>query len=219
MHCHSYYSPDGICSPESLIKIAKKKGLEGIALTDHNSTKGWQRAKKEADKLGLLLIPGEEIKIKENGKTIGEILAYFIDKEINPKNKTTKEVIEEIHSQGGLAIIAHPYHWKKPFKKIEECKNLADGIEVFNARSQSKKGNKKSLELAKNNNLPITAGSDSHTIIEIGNAYIEADVQTIEELKEAIKNKKVTIHGKQTSPAIQVFAGLAKLIHLFYQPK
>jgi predicted metal-dependent phosphoesterase TrpH len=218
LHCHTYYSHDALCPPKLLVRRAKKAGLDGIAITDHNSIKAWKDAKEEADKIGLLLILGEEIKIKENGKTIGEILAYFINKEINPHGKTAKEIIEEIKSQGGLAIIAHPYHWKKPFKKLEECKNMVDGVEVFNARSQSKKGNEKSLKFAKDNNLPITAGSDAHTYFEIGRAYVETEAKTLEELKTAIKNNKVRVYGKQTSPAIQILAGLAKLIHLFYQP-
>lgn len=218
MHCHSYYSRDGISSPESLVFQAKKKGLDGIALTDHNTTKGWQRAQKMANELGIFLIQGEEIKIKENNKTIGEILAYFITKEINPQGKTIEEIIKEIKEQNGIAIIAHPYHWKKPFKKLEAYKNLADGVEVFNSRSQSRKGNKMSLDFAKKNNLSMIAGSDSHTTFEIGRAYIEVNATNIEEVKDLIKNNKVQIEGKQTNPAIQIFAGLAKLAHLFYEP-
>ncbi len=215
MHCHTFYSHDSICSPESLIKSAKRKGLDGVALTDHNTTKGWERAEKAAKENGIMLIKGEEIKIKENGKTIGEILAYFLNKEINPKGKTVGEVIKEIKEQGGMAIIAHPYHWKKPFKKLEEYKHSADGVEVFNARSQSKSGNQRSFEFAIENNLSMTAGSDCHTPFEVGSACIEADVKTIEEFRKAILEKKVKIWGKQTTPLIQVFAGLSKAIHLF----
>lgn len=218
LHCHTYYSRDALCPPRRLVRFAKKRGLDAIAITDHDTTRAWKEAEEEASRIGLKIIRGEEIKIKENGKTIGEILAYFVSKEIDPKGKTAPEVIEEIQSQGGLAIIAHPYHWKKPFRKLEECKGLADGVEVFNARSQSKEGNEKSLKFAKENNLPMTAGSDSHTPFEIGRAYVEADIERIEDLKEAIRNKKIVIRGKQTNPAIQIFAGVAKLIHLFYQP-
>ncbi|MFA5086328.1 MAG: CehA/McbA family metallohydrolase [Candidatus Paceibacterota bacterium] len=218
LHCHTYYSHDALCPPRRLVRFAKKKGLDAIAITDHNTTKAWKEAENEADKIGLKLIKGEEIKIKEDGKTIGEILAYFINKEIDPKGKTAGEIIEEIKNQGGIAIIAHPYHWKKPFKKLEEYKNMVDGIEAFNARSQSKEGNEKSTRFVKDNDLPMTAGSDSHTPFEIGRAYVEADIQTIDELKEAIRNKKIVVRGKQTSPTIQIFAGLAKLIHLFFKP-
>lgn len=218
MHCHSYYSKDGICSPKSLLIQARKKGLDGIALTDHNTTKGWKEAQAIADKLGMILILGEEIKIKENNETIGEILAYFINKEINPKEKTIEEIIKEIKEQNGIAVIAHPYHWKKPFKKLGEYQNLIQGIEVFNSRSQSKKGNELSLSFAKKHNLAMTAGSDSHTAFEIGSSYIEADVKTINDLKNAILEKKVKIFKKQTPFYIQIFSPIAKIIHLFWKP-
>ena len=218
LHCHTYYSRDALCPPRRLVRFAKKRGLDAIAITDHDTTRAWKEAEEEAGKIGLKIIRGEEIKIKESGKTIGEILAYFISKEIDPKGKTAAEVIEEIKNQGGLAIIAHPYHWKKPFRKLKECKSLADGVEVFNARSQSKKGNEKSLKFAEDNDLSMTAGSDSHTPLEIGRAYVEADIERIEDLKEAIRDKKIVIRGKQTNPTIQIFAGLAKLIHIFYRP-
>jgi len=218
-HCHSYYSNDGISSPEELIKSALKKGLDGIALTDHNSSVGWKEADKAAKKLNAILIFGEEIKIKKGKKTVGEILGYFLKEEINPTGKTVEQVIEEIKRQGGIAIIAHPYHWRKSFKELDKYKNLVDGIEVFNARSQTKKGNQKSFIFAQKNNLAMTAGSDAHHCSEVGNAYLEADVKNLEELKDAILQKRVKIFGRQSSIFVQVFATIGRLLHFFWQPK
>jgi len=219
LHCHSYYSNDGICSPEKLIKSALKKGLNGIALTDHNTAAGWQEAIEAAEKLKAILILGQEIKIKKEGKTVGEILGYFLKKEINPKEKSVEEVIDEIKKQGGIAIIAHPYCWRKPFKELEKYKYLADGIEVFNARNQSKKGNQKSFNFAQKNNLSITAGSDAHSCFEVGNAYIEAGAKNSQEFKELLLQKKIKIIGKQSPIFVYVFPTLGRLLHLFWQPK
>ena len=219
LHTHSYYSNDGISSPESLIRKAKEKGLDGIALTDHNTTAGWKEAKRAAEKLNAVLVLGQEIKIKKDGKTVGEILGYFLKEEINPKGKSVEEIIREIKNQGGLAIIAHPYHWRKPFKELEKYKNLADGVEVFNSRSQTKKGNKKSFDFAQKNNLPMTAGSDAHSCFEVGNAYIKVEAKNLEEFKEAILNKKIKIVGKQSSIFVQIFATLGKILHFFWKPK
>ena len=219
LHCHSYYSGDGICSPKKLIKTALKKGLDGIALTDHDTTKGWPKAIEAAKKLGAVLILGEEIKIKKQGKTVGEILGYFLKQEINPKGKTVEQVIDEIKKQGGIAIIAHPYHWRKPFKELEKYKFSVDGIEAFNARSQSKKNNQRSLNFAKKNNLVMTAGSDAHSCFEVGNACIEAQANNLEEFRQAILQKEVKIIGKQSPIFVQLFATLGKLIHFFWQPK
>ena len=219
-HTHSFYSNDGISSPEDLIKSALKKGLDGIALTDHNTTDGWKDAKKAAKKLNAVLILGEEIKIKEKGRTTGEILGYFLKNEINPKGKTKEDVIEEIKKQGGLAIIAHPYHWRKPFLELEKYKCFADGVEAFNSRSQSKKGNRKSMEFAKKSNLAMTAGSDAHSKFEIGRAYVKAEANSIEEFKKLIISGKSKIVGKQSFFfLVQPFAALGKILHLFWEPK
>jgi hypothetical protein len=216
-HCHSYFSKDGICSPEDLLRIAKRKGLDGIAITDHNSTRSWNRAREEADRLGMILIKGEEIKIKKNNKTVGELLAYFIKDEINPQGKSIEDIISEIKNQDGICIIAHPFNRKKPFKDLERYKALVDGIEIFNSRSQTRKENKQSEDFTTTNNLAFTAGSDSHTSFEIGNCYIESNANTIEELRSNILNKKIKVVGKQSSFFLQIFSPIAKAIHLFWK--
>jgi hypothetical protein len=215
MHCHSYYSNDSFCSPKSLVKAAYRKGLSGIAITDHNTTKAWTEGEEEAKKLNMIFVRGEEIKIKEKDKTIGEILAYFINKPISPENKTPEMIIKEIKNQNGLCILSHPFSNKKPFTKIEECLNKIDGIEIFNSRSQSEEGNKKAQEFTKNNNLSFTAGSDAHTLFEVGNAYIESDANSIEALKKDIINKKIKVIGKQSPLFFQIFSPLSKTMHHF----
>jgi len=87
LHCHSYYSDDGISSPEKLIKMALKKGLDGIALTDHDTTKGWKEAAEVAKKLNAVLIWGEEIKIKKRGKNSWRNFGIFFEK----RNKSERE--------------------------------------------------------------------------------------------------------------------------------
>jgi len=219
LHTHTYYSNDGVFSPEQIIKAALKKGLDGIAITDHDTTAGWQDAITAAKKLNAVLILGEEMKVKKNGKTMGEIIGYFMKEEINPKGKTVEQVIEEIRKQEGIAIIAHPYHWKKAFKELDKYKNMADGIEVFNSRSQSKKENQRSLDFAKKNNLPMTAGSDCHSPLEAGRAFTESDAKDLNEFKNDILNKRVKISGRQSPIYVQIFAATGKLIHLFWKPK
>ena len=214
-HTHSHYSDDCIFSPETIIRSALKKGLDGIAITDHNTIAGWPSAISAAKKLGAVLILGEEIKIKKNGRTIGEVLGYFLTKRINPKGKSVEQVIEEIKNQGGLAVIAHPFNWVRPFKDLEKYKNLADAVESFNSRTQSRKTNRKNLEFSRKNNLAMTAGSDCHSPFEAGLAYVEADASTPEEFKELILKRQVKIFGEQAPFYAQIFASVGKAIHFF----
>lgn len=78
LHTHSYYS-DGQLSPKELVRLAKKRGIRNLALTDHNCVKGVEEALREGKKIGVNVIPAVELESET-----GEILGYFIDY----KNKT-----------------------------------------------------------------------------------------------------------------------------------
>ncbi len=211
LHCHSYYSKDGFSSPEKLIKTALQKGLDGIALTDHDTTAGWKDAIEAAKKLNIILILGEEIKSKRNGKVIGDILGLFLKEKI--KAREPFEVIKEIKSQGGIAIIPHPFHFPKNFKDdLEKYKNLIDGIEVFNSRMPLSFGDKKSFEFAKKYNLAMVGGSDAHWHKNVGKGFtIAENAENLEEFKQTILERKTKGEGKKSSLISLLFPPLARL--------
>ena len=105
LHCHTYYSNDALSSQYDVIKEALKKGLNGVAITDHDTISGWKDAVKAANELNAFVILGEEIKSNE-----GDILGLFLKEEIKMKGCSTVQIINEIHRQEGLAIIPHPFH-------------------------------------------------------------------------------------------------------------
>jgi len=119
LHVHSKYSFDSRLEPKTIIEIAKKRNLDGIAITDHDSLKGSIEAKEIAK--DLLIIEGSEI------NTIsGEILAYGIQEEIKPK-LPIEETIDQIHEQGGIAVTPHPYD----LFRNRLHKNIVKGIEII----------------------------------------------------------------------------------------
>lgn len=73
LHTHSYYS-DGLISPKDLVKLAKKRGIKNLALTDHDSVKGVREVINEGKRIGVNTIPAVEIRVN-----YGEVLGYFID--------------------------------------------------------------------------------------------------------------------------------------------
>jgi len=209
LHCHSYYSYDGISSPEKLIKSALKKGLDGIAITDHDTITGWKEALLAAKKLNAFLILGEEVKTKE-----GDILGLFLKEEI--KTKTPLEAIKEIKNQGGIAMVPHPFHFLKKFKgNLETYKNLIDGIEVFNSRALF--GNdKKALEFVKRNNLAQLAGSDAHYHKCVGDAFtIVEGAENLEDFKKGILERKTKIEGKRSSIFYLIFPAIGRMLKFF----
>ncbi len=108
MHVHSKYSYDAVSNLESIFSIAKKKGMDGIALTDHGTARGWKDAKKAAKKHKMQLICGEEIKaFDENRKVLGDVLCFFLQQEIKAKNFFN--ILDIAHAQDALVFYAHPF--------------------------------------------------------------------------------------------------------------
>ena len=187
LHIHSHYSKDGFESISDIILEAKKKGLDGIALTDHNTIDGLDEAKKIGIKNGIIVITGCEIKSMH-----GDILAYGVT-DVIKKGMSVTETIYRIHELNGIAVAAHPYPEISHRTKMYKFLNLGfDVIETKNARSLLM--NYKSKKMAEKLNIPQTGGSDAHSLGEIGNAYTEIDSKdkTEKSILEAIKSGKTT---------------------------
>ena len=186
LHVHTCYSPDALTTLEEVVVYSKKRGLDGVAITDHDTIEGALRLRKERE---LVVIPGVEISTLE-----GHVLALNISQSI-PPGLTIEETIQLIHKAGGTAVAAHPSVF---YKKMNRVDSSFDAIEVINASAfpflLSTCLNRK---LARRLNLPQTAGSDAHYAPEIGFAYtlVDAD-QEVEEIVQAIKEGAIVPVGK-----------------------
>ena len=195
MHVHTIYSKhwfwghDSLNKPRELIKVAIKKGLNGLAITDHDSVKGSLVAKKVARSFkGFKIITGSEIKTLD-----GEVLGLGIKKDVT-KLLGLDETIERIHDLGGIAVAPHPFGSYIFRQCLREKSVKADGIEVFNA-TLLKYANSQALDLANSFKKPMTAGSDAHGLRELGNGAIECSGDPL----EAIMKKRVRIIAKKTT--------------------
>ena len=190
LHIHTNYS-DGICTPEEVVKYAKRIGLDGIAITDHDTVKGSKKAELLAEKAGLIFVPGVEITT-----SFGDILALGIREKIDGfgvRLPGIVQIIKKIHKKGGIAIIAHPFVGSWPNGSLaDHIKKLdIDAIEIFNAMTNDTFGiepNVKAMELAKKLDMPGIAGSDAHFIELIGNAFT---VSKTPDIISAIKKGEV----------------------------
>jgi len=168
LHCHTLYSKGSVQPIEcqtsvfELLSIAKKRGLHMIAITDHNTMAGYFAAKSLAKQMGIILVPAEEIDVKEGG----HILAYGIHKEIR-SNQPARRVVEQIHDQGGIAIIAHPYDILHPMNALDDIIDDVDGIDFFWMGIINKRKAQSTLKARMSNKL-FTIGSDAHTKRLIG---------------------------------------------------
>jgi len=190
MHVHTSYS-DSNGSVREVLKEAQRKGLDGLAITDHKTIRGAYEALRRRGR--LLVIPGQEVKTNQC-----EILALGIREEIKD-NLPVLEVIKEIHAQGGLAIIPHP---TVPFFRGVNEKTMSslpiDGIEVFSSITPLPwYFLRKNLELAHKLRIPIVAGSDSHFKETVGDAYtiVYCEDRSIHEVLRAVRLGRTTIGG------------------------
>ncbi len=173
-HVHSYFSSDGASSPESLIAAAKKRGLHGFALTDHNTSdgcrylrdKGYLREDGEAVD-GFLIIPGVEVSTAE-----GHLLCLGVWLPNGLQGTPAREIIPMVRAQGGLAIPAHPYDRTRAGIRERVLDTLEmDGLEVFNAATALQRHNQSARRYAQRRSLPMTAGSDAHHYAAIGRSH------------------------------------------------
>ena len=189
LHIHSKYSSDGVLDPEKIVKIAIERGLNGIAITDHNTIKGGIKAKKYETE-DCKVIVGSEIMTER-----GEITGLFLSEEI--KSKDVQDVISEIKDQNGIVIIPHPFDELRhsAFYPTEEDINFIDCIEGFNSRCVLQKYNDRAVEFGTKHNLTIVGGSDAHFLNEIGEGGI---ITEAEDIREAIMKNDVKVFGKRS---------------------
>lgn len=170
LHCHSWFSGDGVSSPESLIAAAKAKGLHGIAMTDHNTCDAYHYlvdcalARRDGMPVDdFLIVPGVEVSTEEGHLLcIGAVLPQM-------KGEPAREVAKAIRAAGGVAIPAHPFDVFRAGIREDILDTLElDALEVFNAAISFPKYNVRALEYAKRRSLPMIAASDAHHESSIG---------------------------------------------------
>lgn len=176
LHVHTTYSNDSVITPKELILYSKKRGLNAVAVTDHNQIDGALKIAKETD---FLIIPGIEVS-SLNGHIVGLNVC-----ELLPKGLSAEETVDRIHKAGGIAIACHPYALFKGSIGKHVSANF-DAIEVINASSfPFGRTMRKAKQLAQSLNLPQVAGTDAHYGPVIGQAYTiiesEADVDAVVE--------------------------------------
>ncbi len=169
LHVHSCYSNDGIGSPHDLIKSLQKRGLHGMALTDHNTTEGYRTVEKMIPK-DFLVIPSVEISTAD-----GHLLAINVKDNIKA-HCPIEDTVERVIDAGGEPIVPHLFRLLSGIKKgkLQSIQKKVSAIEVFNGCSVPN-SNLKAAKIAHEFNLGGTGGSDSHDPTYAGYAYTVVD--------------------------------------------
>jgi predicted metal-dependent phosphoesterase TrpH len=192
LHIHSTYS-DGHVGVKEIVKAATRSGLDGIALTDHDTMRGIPAARRyiKEQKLDLILIPGIEVSTSE-----GHLLVLGVDKPPERK-KSPEETIEMAHELGGIANVPHPYH---PFRHAIGRIPNADAVEVYNSKHLFGLANGRAKFEAQRRGMTMVAGSDSHFAETVGLGVTEIEAEDVDSVLEAIRAGRTRILGRRTPP-------------------
>jgi predicted metal-dependent phosphoesterase TrpH len=192
-HCHTVYSHDSSNRIQQLIAAARERGIARLAITDHNTISG-ALAAKELDP--SLVIVGEEILTLS-----GELLAYYVSKVV-PKGLSANEAIARLKEQGAFIAIPHVFDRRRHGWRVEDLLQIlpfVDALEVFNARCLAGSINRRAREFAQERGLPMIAGSDAHSLVELGlGSVLLPEFDSPDELRAALKT--AVIEGRLVSP-------------------
>ena len=186
IHIHSKYSHDCRSKIRSIFKVAKKVGLDGLIITDHNKFKAYPEARKCAKEFGIGTVPGYEYKSID-----GDILILGIEELIPPFLRAT-EAVKLVKGLGATVVAPHPYDvFRVGVGDLVALGNF-DGIEVINSRTIF--GRRRARHMAKKLHIAQCAGSDAHLSCEVGRAYTLCDRG--DDILDAIRRGKTRYYGK-----------------------
>ena len=187
LHIHSERSPDGCMPLEEIVCRAKAMGLNGVAVCDHDRT-----LTQVPDFPDFLLIPGIEVSTE-----YGHLLGLFVWEPVETRDFS--KAVACIHSQGGLAVLAHPFERSRDEARIVPIASQLDGVEVWNSRAERKISDANDLAqaFAKAHNLRRFAGSDAHVPQEIGHGVttVQAQALTLPAAKAALLSGQTVLSG------------------------
>lgn len=205
LHLHTLASRDCLSDPEAVLDRARAAGLDRIAVTDHDRMGA---ALEMFRRYPELIIPGEEVKTAEGVDVIG----LYLQEEI-PGGTPARETCRRIREQGGLVYLPHPYAPGKggSGELAEELAPMLDVVEVFNARLHDPALNGKARELARRHRLPGGAGSDAHSLGEVGRASVTVPEHPSEPgaLLEALSSARVD--GTESPRRVHLYSTWAKI--------
>lgn len=204
LHMHTSASHDCRSAPAEVVARAREIGLDRIAITDHDEIDGALAARElDAD----LVIVGEEVTTAEGVHLIG----LWLESRIAPGG-TFREIADAIHAQGGLVYVPHPFDARRGTDELflDGVVDHIDAAEGFNARVHEQERNERAVAWAARQGLPIGAGSDAHTLREIGRARVVVPPFAGRDgFLEALRRGR--IEGRESSRLVHVASTWAKL--------
>lgn len=208
LHCHSEASADCSTPLELFPARCRERGVWVQAITDHDQIWGAQKLQEmvEEEKIKkagfpLTIIVGEEVSTVN-----GEIIGLFL-KERVPPGMSPRETVAAIKEQGGLVLLPHGFdplkRWRLQPTALETVADQIDVVETFNARISQLRWNQAAVDWSKLHGVAMSAGSDAHTLADIGSAWVEVPVQQVRKPQDLLTALQSGVPvGEWTHPVV-----------------
>ncbi len=218
LHVHSWFSADAADPPEKLIAAAKRRGLSGIAITDHDTCEAHayclEKGLSREDGLPVddfLIVPGVEVSTLD-----GHLLCIGTTL---PDLSTSEaiDVCHEINRRGGVPIPAHPFdQWRSGIRGLVLDHLPIKVLEGFNAAVTSRSFNQRALAYAQKRGLVTTASSDAHHASAVGVSHTAFELP---ELSVAALVAQLPLGGTANGKYLTMREGFKKHFANFFRKK
>ena len=198
IHIHTTAS-DGFATVEQVLDhVAKIGTLSVIAITDHDVLDASLWAYTRRERYPFEIIPGLEVSSAD-----GHVLGLWVTQPIE-KGMSLKETAAAIHEQGGMAILAHPFEMtvsaraaRLYLRQPQVVKEASiDAIEIHNAGTLTPGSNLLAPRLAAQVGLPVTGGSDAHSLSAVGRGWTHFPGSTANDLRTALAQGRTAAGGE-----------------------
>lgn len=200
LHVHSTYSPDGRSSIDEHVARLATLGLDGLALTDHNTTAGHPRLRElQRERPELLLLPGVEVSTAE-----GHLLVYGVE-DAPPERRPVDETIDWCRSHGGVAVLAHPFRWAHGVGREVTVRARVPAIETTNGHD-GRRADARAAAVAAQRSLGSTGGSDAHTALDLDRATTRfpEGATAVDDLLQALARGRTVATGRSATTAERI---------------
>jgi predicted metal-dependent phosphoesterase TrpH len=201
VHIHTLAS-DGVSDVESILDAAVARGLDAIAITDHERIDAALAARDIAAGRGLAVevIVGEEVSTRG-----GHLVALWLRRRVRPW-QSLKRTIALVHEQGAVAVVAHPLP-PYPISCASERGIRAlmdepdpvyhpDALEGFNPTTARLRWSRRVPALAEELGIALVAGSDAHVAAKVGSAVTIVPGRSAHDLRNALAERDTAWEGQ-----------------------
>ena len=192
LHVHSRHSPDSRLGLREILEHVGERGLQGLALTDHNSVAGHTELRGLAPRFpDLILVPGVEVSTAE-----GHLLVYGLS-ELPPAGAPVAETVAWVLEHGGVPVPAHPTRWFHGIGRRLAGELPVPALETLNGHT-SELGNARIELMAARRGIGGTGGSDVHDLRDLGRCFTEfpEGTDSVEAVLDALRHGRCRSGGR-----------------------